>query len=296
MTEQVAAWFRNQWASQVIVKFQNKGFMLKGTVEPPIKIEGDKFYFLRTGLIDAQLFTKGDSITPINSDDDKIEMASKEWDAPVEIYDWDVTRLGVREVDARQAQCSYALGRKADRIIYDAIMGAALPGSQIFGDYTKPFDPYVFKNGLAKLSQNDVEGDGGVFAPLPVIAYGQMEMYKEFSNAEWAGPDLPLRSMTMTKARSWDIANCFQAPPHLTNAYTTGTDLRFRVWHKSAVGAGSNDNVRNEWGRDFKKKCWVANHTIDGAAVAIQPAGIIEFRMKADSAIAQQVLLTKVAP
>lgn len=285
MTDQVPTWYQEKWANSVIMRYQNRGYVLKGTTEAPVKIDGQKFYFLRSGQMEAQPYERGDAVTPMNPDDDKIEIESKEWDAAYAIYDYDVTRLPVREQDTRQQQAAAALGRRSDRIIYDAVMAATLDPSQIFGAYTDPFDPYVFKAGLEKLIDNDVVdgGDNMVYAPLPSLAYAQLETYKIFANSQWVGGDLPLTKMV--KHKSWDIANCFILPPHLRKAYTSTTELRFRVWHRSAMGSGHNDNLRVEFTREGLKKRWVANHTIDGVAKDLQAAGIIEFRMKADSAI-----------
>jgi hypothetical protein len=294
MTDQVPVWYRDQWANNVIVRYQNRGYVLKGTTTPPVKIDGKKFYFLRTGTIDAQPYTRGDAITPLNPNDDRLEFEAKEWDAPFSIFDYDVTRLPVSEVDARQQQCANALGRRSDLIIYDAVMSATLPTGNTFGAYTNAFDPYVFKQGLEKLIDNDVVNggaDGMVFAPLPSLAYAQLETYKIFANSQWVGGDLPLTKMV--KHKTWDIAHCFILPPHLRKKYTSTTELRFRVWHKSAVGSGHNEDIRNEWTRDGLKKRWVVNHTIDGAAIALQPEGIIEFRMKADSSIVSEIERTQ---
>lgn len=295
MTQQVPAWYAEQWAQSVIVRYQNKGYVLKGTTEAPIKIVGNKFHFLRTGQVEAQPYTRGDSVSVLNPDDDTIEMTSSEWDAAVPIYDYDVTRLPVNERQARQEQCSSALGRRADRIIYDAVMAATLPNTQVFGAYTDPFDPYVYKAGLAKLADADVPTENGVFAPLPTLALTQLETYKIFANTQWVGPNLP--NLSMIKKGTWDIANHFHLPPHLRKAYTANTtELRFRVWAKSAIGAGSNDNIRSEWTREGLKKRWVVNHTIDGVAVALQTEGIIEFRMKWDpTAIESEVQRTEAA-
>ena len=290
MPDNVPNWYQQKWANRVIMRFQNRGFVLKGTSEEPVKIEGDKFHFLRSDKMEAQPYARGDSITPINPDDDTVEMQSAEWDAPYALYDIDDTKLPVRVQDTRQMQATAALGRRADRIIYDAVMNATLPGGHVFGDYANPFDPYVFKTGLEKLIDADVDGVGegtGVDAPLPSLAYAQLETYKIYANSQWVGGDLPLTKMV--KHKTWDIANCFLLPPHLRKAYTSTDELRFRVWHKSAIGAGHNQAIRTEWTREGLKKRWVVNHTIDGVAVPLQPAGIIEFRMKADSAIMAEI-------
>jgi len=294
MSDQIVAqWEKEQWDTQVKLRFQNRGYMLKGTTMPPVRIDGKKFHFLRTAAMEAVAYAKGDAVSAINPDDDTVEMQSSEWDAPFNLYDWDKTRIAPNEVDARQQQAAAALGRRADRIIYDAVMNAAIDGSQVFGDYTQPFDPYTLLRGMEKLADSDVGTESGVFSPLPSKAFYQCETYKIFANADWQGGDLPLTRMA--KHKTFDVANCFILPPHLRKAYTTGTQLRFRVWVRDAIGAGANADLRTEWTREGRYKRWLVNNTIDGVAVPVQTEGIIEFRMKADSTIDKEVVITKEA-
>lgn len=292
MSDQIVPqWYKDQWDTQVRLRFQNRGYTLKGTTIAPVKIDGKKFHFLRTAAMEAVAYAKGDAVSAINPDDDTIEMESSEWDAPFNLYDWDNTRIAPNEVDARQQQAAAALGRRSDRTIYDAVMSAPLDPSQIFGDYSKPFDPYLLMQGLEKLIDSDVSVEGGIFAPMPSKAFYQCKTYKIFANADWQGGDLPLTRMTQHK--TFDAANSFILPPHLRKAYTSGTDLRFRIWARDAIGAGTNTDLRTEWTREGRYKRWLVNNTIDGVAVAVQSEGIIEFKMKANSPIDQEVTLTK---
>lgn len=300
MSEQVPVWFRDQWAQDTILRFQNRGYVLKGTTQEPVRIEGDTFYFLRTGSMVATSFKRGDDHGLNNPDDDKLSFKSTEWDAAYPIYDWDVTRLSVKEQDTRKQQAAAALGRKADEIIYDAIMAPTLPAGQIFGDYTKAFDPYELKKGLDVLADNDAidTTDGGmIFAPIPTKFYSQLETYQIFANSQWVGPEnMPLAKLG-TKHKTWDTAHCFQLPPHLRKKYTASTtQCRFRIWNKSAIGAGHNEEMRMEPYREGRKKRWIFNHTIDGCALALQTEGIVEFRYDITSAIAAEIQPTKVIP
>lgn len=296
MTLEVPAWYRDQWATQVIQKFQNRGFVLKGMTEPPVRIEGNKFYFLRTGLLEAQPYARGDDVALLNPEDDTISMESAEWDAAVAIYDFDVTRLPVREVDARQEQCMNALGRRADKITYEqGVLAANVPAGRIIGDYTTGFDPYMALQGCDALQAADAFEAGKIWCGLPERAWNQMLTYKIFSSSDYVGPDLPI--LRGVEKRTWNMVNWFRLPPHLkafANA-PTNTQLRFRMWNQHAIGAGHNENVRNEWERQATKKRWFVNHTIDGVAKPLLDEGFVEFRILATSPIQSEIQRTVAA-
>jgi hypothetical protein len=292
----IPLWYKDQWNDKAFIRYQNRGYVLKGTTEAPIRIQGKKFYFLGTGELEAQPYQKGDTISVLNPTDDTIEMESREWDAPYALYDWDgpeAHRMPVNEAAVRQEQAAKALGRRSDRIIYDAIMAASLPGDQIFGSYSTAFDPYTLMAGFEKLADNDVEtADGGIFCPLPSKAFYQCQTYKVFANSDWTGGDLPLTRMV--KHKTFDVGHCFILPPHLRRLYTGNTtEVRFRAWHKSAIGAGHNREMRTEWIREGLRKRWTVNHTIDGCAAVMQTKGIVEFRFKLDSPIEDEIQRTE---
>jgi hypothetical protein len=134
--------------------------------------------------------------------------------------------------------------------------------------------------------------DGGIFCPLPSKAFYQCQTYKVFANSDWTGGDLPLTRMV--KHKTFDVGHCFILPPHLRRLYTGNTtEVRFRAWHKSAIGAGHNREMRTEWIREGLRKRWTVNHTIDGCAAVMQTKGIVEFRFKLDSPIEDEIQRTE---
>lgn len=293
MTLEVDAHYREKWADNCIIRFQNRGFVLKGTTQPPVRIEGTKFHFLLTDNVAASKFTKGDTVPVVNPNDDTVEIQTQEWDAAVHLYDFDRTRISYNEEDRRQQQLTMALGRTADEIIYDEIMSVTLPASQIIGDGSTGMDPYMLLKGVEKMVDNDVVLDHGIYGPLPSMSFNQLKTKKLFANADWQGGDLPLTKMRGVQHKTFDAVHCFYLPPHLRKKYTSGGTTRFRIWVADCVGAGHNEEMRTEWERQATKKRWFINHTMDGAAKVLQPTGIIEFQVDANSTIEQEVELTK---
>lgn len=279
----IDAALKERWDTRAFHIFQAKGYALKGTTSPPVDIQGNKFYFLKAGKGEASQYTVGDEVQPANTSLDRIEIQAEEWDYGDRIYDYNRTRISIREQDVYHENAGMALGRRADKIIYNKLQALALPAGQVIGAFANPFDPALALQGCDAMQAADVPWDGMVFCGLPSRAWNQMLTYKVFSSADYQGPDLPFTKVT--DRRSWNGVHWFLLPKHLWKL--TGTDLSFYMWHQSCIGTGHNEGpgVRSEWEREVKKKAWWYQNTIDGASVILQTEGIVEFRMKSDSAI-----------
>lgn len=297
MTDQVPAWYKDQWAAQTILKFQNRGYNLKGMTTPPVRIEGKEFHWLRSGVVDAVPYARGDTVQGLNPNDDEVKMASSEWDAPFYIYDFDKTRLSVNETDTRQMQAARAIGRRADLIIWDKIMAEALPageqtiGHQAVAANTAAITPYLLMQGTKVLADADVEFENDVFCPIPAGPWEQLKTYRIFSSSLYVGPELPF--VKRSEARTWNGVHWFRAPKYMYQ-YTDATNNAYktRMWSAKAVGAGHNEDLRNEWERQATKKRWFVNHTIDGAAAVLLPEGMVQFEFLAAATIAPEIIQT----
>jgi hypothetical protein len=280
---QVDAAMKDRWDTRAFYVFQSKGFTLQGTVMPPVDIDGNTFYFIKSGSGEAQPYTVGDEVRQATSTLDRIPLQSSEWDYADRIFDKNRTKLSVKEEDIYHNNAGWALGRRADKIIYEKFHALAPPVNRIIGDFNTAWDPAKGLQACSALQDADVPWDGMVFCGLPSRAWNQMLTYQVFSNSQWAGPDLAFTKVTDRK--TWNGCHWFLLPKHLQKLSTT--QLSFYMWHQSAVGAGYNDSagIRSEWEREVKRKAWWYQSTLDGAALVLQPEGVIECRMKADSPI-----------
>ncbi len=277
---------KERWDSRVFHVYQAQGFTLRGTVLPPVDIDAKKFYWLKSGTGEATEYTVGDEVQDSNLDVTRIEVQAKEWDFGGRIYDWNRSRISYREEDQLVQNAAMALGRQADRVIYDKFKATDFNAlGQVVGDFVSAWDPAKALQACDKLQSKDVPWDGNVFCGLPSKAWNQMLTYQVFSNSQWTGPDLPFTKVT--DRRSWNGVHWFMLPNHLRKL-PNATDLTFYMWHQTSTGCGNNEggNIRTEWERETKKKAWWYQSTIDGACEILQTSGIVECRMKADSAIA----------
>jgi Phage capsid protein len=295
MTDQVPAWFKQQWNTSVIQRYQQKGFMLKGMTTQPVDFIGDTFYFLRSAPVDVGgPRMRASALQPLNPQDDKLSVQSQKWDAPFRIYDDDVVKMSVNEKDVRVTQAANAIGRKSDKIVMDAVMAATLPGGNTVASVAAQLDPRIVEGGIATLFNSDVPDDGELFCGLPAFCWHQLLQYKTFANADYVGPDMPFAKGAQMK--TWLRCNFFQLPKFLLNFKTVSTSndtWRFRMWHRTAMGAGQNEGLRTEWERHMEQgNYWALNHTIDGCARDIQAEGIYEFQVTVGSTISPETINT----
>lgn len=295
MTMEVSAHYKKRWDTKVRLRLQSRGNMLEGTTIAPMRIDAEKFYFLRSGKLNTQIWAgRGHEISVQGSDDDTIEISSQEWDAAYYLYDRDKWLTAAGEEQTRQDQAGNAIGRRADQITYEEIMAATIPAENIIGDYSSGLTPQLLLEAETKLFEQFTPNDGGIFAPLPPRQYQNLSNYKQWASQEWTGGDLPLTKMT--KRKTFSSSHCFMGEndlftPYITNA---GANIRIRFWHKECVGAGyTGERLRTEWIRQGTFKRWLVNHTIDGAAKVIEPNGIVELRLKANVAMESEIQRTK---
>lgn len=293
---------KQAWAAGVRLRFQRHGFQLKGTVMPPVRIEGDKMYFLRSGKLAAKKWAgRGHAVERQGSNDDRIEITSDEWDSTYELYDRDKWMGVPGEEQTRQQQAGWALGSTADDIIYSKIMAATIPSENIIGDYSTGLDPYMLKDAEARLfNQYTPMGPTGIYMPVPAVQFQRLTTYKVFQNAQWLGVADNAR-LPAAQGRTYGAMNVFQGEKDLFNAYvgtagpSSGASVRVRAWHQQCIGAGhvAPEQMRTEWKREGDYKRWLVIHTLDGGAIDIEPNGIVEFRLKADALIESEIMRTK---
>lgn len=302
MTLEVSAHYRDRWDTNVRLRFQARGFQLKGCVMPPVQILANQLFFLRSGTLNSSKWPgRGHAVNVQGSNDDKVAITSDEWDVSYHLYDRDKW-LGVPgEESTRQNQAGNAMGTRADQIIYSQIMAATIPAGNVIGDYSTGLDPYMLKKAEALLFDNFTPTDGRIYMPIPATQFQRMTVYKVFQNAEWVG--VQNDRIKASQGRTYGEMNVFQGEAPLFAPYvgtlgpSSGASIRIRAWHQECVGAGhvAPQEMRNEWERQGTYKRWQVVHTLDGGATVIEPNGIVEFRLKADATIDPEIQLTRAA-
>lgn len=279
--------YQEQWDSRVMAVYQQKGFLTKGMAMPPAKIVGKKMHYSIVGKGEAQDYTPRDKVKTMNLVKGQIEIDATEWDAADYIYDYDLDRMPVTVKDATVEAAAAALGRKHDKVLYAKMQAKDFNAiGQVVGSFAAASGPSEMLKGRRLLFNQDVPvEDGQNFCGLPPIVFDTMMSYNVFSNSQWTGGNLPFADGM--RRRTWQNIHFFELPVYLQSV--SGTDGKFYMWHRSALGTGiTGEEIKTGWKYELEFKRWYYQSTISAGATLIEEAtvqpkpGIVEIRYKAD--------------
>lgn len=258
--------FVKQFEQEVHAAYQRQGSKLRGTVRVKNGVVGSSTVFQRVGT--AAAMTKGrHAMVPVNPmeysavDVPLVDFYVGEW---IDGLDELKTNVDERQVLAHAG--AFALGRKTDEIIIEALKG----GSQAAGDGTTGLTKAKVLQAFEQLGTNDVPDDGQRFAVIGWRQWSDLLDLQEFASAEFVGDDqLPWRGM---QAKRWLGTTWL---PHSGLPLAAGVRTCF-WYHKSAVGHAIGQEVTSDvtWHGD-RAAHFVANSMSQGAGL-IDGTGVIQ--------------------
>jgi hypothetical protein len=283
-------WYTVEYQTQVQLRYQARGYELKGCVTPPVRIEGQTMYFPLMGEMAAYEVTRNDQSNPDNTTMELIPHNWKHYEVQFALQMVDLDKTTINMVGGYAGSTARALGRKHSKVIMSALDAEVLPAGQIKGDYTTGFTLDHAATMISDLYDRVEDDTEMACCPLPHTAFSQLMTFKEFSNSQYVGDDLPF--VNRKNAKVW--RNClFFALPKRKNkpdAYfkLTGVNLDFHMWLPSAVGSGGlGDQIRSyvTWDNKVQGGGWDHKNVIGLGVKVLQPVAIERFRFKEDSLI-----------
>lgn len=287
MGTQAPNWYVQQWKDGVTQHYQSKGFTLKQTVTPPVKVVGNKLYFNRMDVGYAEEDVQvGDVAVPMNPDQDKVELSTKKSRAFYEVYEDDLDQMTADERAAKNESSANALGRVHDRTIVGAVKSGA---AKSVGAYGTGGSLSLLLQGRQALLAEDVPcEDGNVFCAVDSVTWSLLLAYEQFTNSQWVGPALPFVDGAL--AKTWSGIHVFQlSDKTLRMQGTTTADADNQatclMWHKSATGFGTVRDLTGNVDWDNRKDCWTHNMRMRIGATLILPKGAVTLKVKYDPAL-----------
>lgn len=284
MTTPVEAWFEKAYIKGATHKLQSQGFLLKGTTREPDRVNARDLVWRIAGTGEAREMSNTiERAQPMNAGRETVEGTIKDYQAADWIRHPDINKMSENEQQIVQQTASMALGRKFDRIIFDEF--DTLGAGDNIGDGTTDIT-------LLDVMQAEAEimGQGGndmeLFCPLPSLAFKQLQLYEQFSSADYNGPDYPLARMTVRK--KWGFCTYFMAPNQMftfdtgvgLEAWKTATWFQTYMWMKSCTGFGTNYEMQSRITWENQYTAYFANNWMPGCAKIILPEGLRRIKMK----------------
>ncbi len=262
--------FVKQFEGEVHDAFQRQGSKLRRTVRTRTGVQGSSCVFQRIGKGLADTKDRHQKVPVMDAEHESVEVVLQDYYAGDYVDRLDELKLNIDERQALARAGAYALGRKTDQLIIDALDEA----TATVGDADKPLTKSKVLAALELLGAEDVPDDGERYAVVGWKQWANLLDLPEFASAEYVGAEnLPWQG---TQAKSW-LGTMWIAHSGLPFDDTVAAKPRTCFWyHKSAVAHAIGQDVTSDisWVGE-KAAHFVANWMSQGAGL-IDPAGCIK--------------------
>lgn len=294
---QAPVFFRQEIKDGYIHELQSRGSLLLGTsrrgdikakkVEFPIIGKVNKVRKL-TGALSDVVKQSGDLRT-VEVDLDDYE-TDPDW-----IFTPDLEKMGVNLKQALKERLAASVGRYHDKIQWDALGAFTADGTTDHGTAGELIDYLPFVEAKAAIGGTGGMRPNMIFTGIPSLQFEQLKQYKEFSRAEYNGPDLPFTRMAEDK-RSWNGIHWIVLP----DDYFSGPDsnnLHTYLWQADCIGVETNygDITTMAQVETMQGNPWMIKIGFGAAAVGILRPGVHRIVFKKQTSLERIPVLTKEA-
>lgn len=291
MTTAASNWSQTAYVSGVTHKLQARGFVLKPTTLAPVKIVGNQATWKIAGVGSGSERSSAIEDRPVmNADRSTIVGTIKDYEANDWINTTDLDKMNEDERQVAQMTAAMALGRLFDRLLLRE-MDADTVNITTQG------------NGSAAIAttdilqaQNDIFNVGAgsyrYFCAVPSIFVSQLELYKEFANADYVGDDYPL--LKQLGARQWRNITIIPMPWSATNAefnffnIPSANQADGYIWVQEAAGfASTYEGLRSRVDYVPEKKAYFAANDMAACPKVLLPEGVKRLRFATNVALSR---------
>ena len=260
--------FIKQFEREVHESYQRQGSKLRNTVRTINNVNGSSAVFQKIGTGTAS--TKAiDGVVPVmNLDHSSVEVTLQDYYAG----DW-IDRLNELKINIDERQVianagAYALGRKTDEMIIDALETAT---TNVIADANTGLTKAKVLEAFETFGEADVPDDGQRFAIVGWKQWSELLSMEEFVNADYVGADA-LPYSTITQAKEW-LGTLWI--PH-SGLPIDGNDVRSCFfYHKTAIGHAVSADIETDVTWHGDRAAHFVNSMMSQGAGLVDEAGVI---------------------
>lgn len=261
--------FVKQFEADVHLAYQQMGTKLRSTVRSKSGVVGASTTFQKVGRGTASTKSRHGIVPVMNLNHEPVECLLQDYYAGDWVDALDELKTNVDERRVVASAGAYALGRKTDELIIDAMKTATAS----VGDYTAGLTKAVVLSALETLNTNDVPDDGRRFAVVGVAQWNELLNLEEFVNADYVG-DTPLTRGT--EARKWLGITWV-----LHNGLPISSNQRdCFIYHASAIGHACGQEVKTDISWHGERAAHFISNSMSQGAVLIDANGIVRVKCK----------------
>ena len=269
MSTSVPNSFAKQFEREVHIEFQNKGGYMRPSVRVKNVTNAKSTTMQVIGSGEAVQKARHGEVPPMNVDHTPVEIILQDWYAKEYVDSLDELKINHDERGALVSATVYALGRKADRIIMDAM------------DLSTNFDPdpatdttitYARALGILEyMGDSSIPDDGQRFVAVGWRQWTELLAIEQFNDADKVSVgSLPIPRGT--QARMWLGMNWFP----VENLPKSGNNRSCFAYHKSAHGLGVGTDIKTDVWWNGEKVAHSLTSWISLGSSIIDPIGVIK--------------------
>ncbi len=259
--------FVKQFEADVHLAYQQMGTKLRSTIRSKSGVVGASTTFQKVGRGTASTKSRHGIVPVMNLNHEPVECTLQDYYAGDWVDALDELKTNIDERRVVASAGAYALGRKTDELIINAMNGA----TAAVGDYTTGLTKSVILSALEILNTNDVPDDGRRFAVVGVRQWNELLSLDEFVSADYVD-DAPLARGA--EARKWLGITWV-----LHNGLPlSGTNRDCFIYHASAVGHACGQEVKTDISWHGERAAHFISNSMSQGAVLIDASGIVRVK------------------
>jgi hypothetical protein len=262
--------FIKQFEADVHLAYQQMGTKLRSTIRSKSGVVGGSTTFQKVGRGTASTKSRHGIVPVMNLNHEPVECLLQDYYAGDWVDALDELKTNVDERRVVASAGAYALGRKTDELIIDAMNSS---GADV-GDYSTGLTKDLILAAVENLNANDVPDDGRRFAVVGVHQWNELLSMDEFVSAEYVGANTPLVSGFETKKWLGIVWVLHNGLPSASG----GRDCF--LYHSSSIGHACGQEVKSDISWHGERAAHFISNSMSQGAVLIDGDGII--RMKCD--------------
>lgn len=259
--------FVKQFEADVHLAYQQMGTKLRSTVRSKSGVVGATTTFQKVGRGTASTKSRHGIVPVMNLNHEPVECALMDYYAGDWVDALDELKTNVDERRVVASAGAYALGRKTDELIINAMSKATAE----VGNYSAGLSKSVILSALEVLNTNDVPDDGRRFAVVGVHQWNELLSMDEFVSADYVS-DTPLANGA--EARKWLGITWV-----LHNGLPlTGTNRDCFIYHASSIGHACGQEVKTDISWHGERAAHFISNSMSQGAVMIDASGIVRVK------------------
>ena len=260
--------FVKQFEADVHLAYQQMGTKLRSTVRSKSGVIGASTTFQKVGRGTASTKSRHGMVPVMNLNHEPVECVLADYYAGDWVDALDELKTNVDERRVVASAGAYALGRKTDELIVDAMNQA----TKSVGEYKTGLTKELILSAVEILNANDVPDDGRRFGVIGVYQWNELMSMDEFVSGEYVGEDRPL--VNGFEVRKWLGINWI-----LYNGLpVTDTNRDCFIYHASSIGHACGQDVKTDISWHGERAAHFISNSMSQGAVMIDQDGIVRVK------------------